>query len=442
MVNGKHVKLPEEQLRALTDDLQLQAVVDGVTIDITSASNGDGTVDVTWTVTPATKPSSNPETTHSTALRTPAPTPLIALRDELVTAAQKFGVDQVLLAGIAYAESSLDPTAKSRSSSAFGLFQFLDATWNTVVEQFGSPLNISVADRNDIVAQCLMGAAVLHSNRSALQARLGRPPTDAECYAAHFFGVGTAEDLLSGDRSRSAGDVLGANAPKIISANPAIFLDGDTVRTVDQVLNVLGSRISDSIRRAVSLLSLPVSPAPNADLVAPGTPAPLFGVGQDFLRPAMITTIQQRLDALNSQSPHPSRATLIYNAALACENTLVCPFHDLQDGNLACAFAVNRVVEFATSSPVDNSISTDGLFDSLRTKADEIDAPTPGAIVISPTQGAVHGHVGVVGQNNLIYSNSSEVATMGVFRQNYTVASWTADLADRRGLKLHYFTLR
>jgi hypothetical protein len=47
--------------------------------------------------------------------------------------------------------------------------------------------------------------------------------------------------------------------------------------------------------------------------------------------------------------------------------------------------------------------------------------PPPGAIIISPSQGDLAGHVGIVGYNGLVYSNSS---SDGTWEQNYTLAGW------------------
>jgi len=47
------------------------------------------------------------------------------------SSADEFGVDADLLLGVAVCESGLNVTAKNRSSSARGLFQFLDTTWDS-----------------------------------------------------------------------------------------------------------------------------------------------------------------------------------------------------------------------------------------------------------------------------------------------------------------------
>src|SRR6185295_11203368 len=58
---------------------------------------------------------------------------LAALRD----ASRKTGSDFDYLLNTAMRESSLDSQAKSKGSSASGLFQFIDQTWLGLIKRFG-----------------------------------------------------------------------------------------------------------------------------------------------------------------------------------------------------------------------------------------------------------------------------------------------------------------
>src|SRR3546814_4025047 len=53
-------------------------------------------------------------------------------------AAQATGVDFDYLLGQAKIESGLNPTAKARTSSATGLFQFIEQTWLGTVKEHGA----------------------------------------------------------------------------------------------------------------------------------------------------------------------------------------------------------------------------------------------------------------------------------------------------------------
>jgi hypothetical protein len=110
------------------------------------------------------------------------------------------------------------------------------------------------------------------------------------------------------------------------------------------------------------------------------------------------------------------------------------------NGHLACAWAVNEVVRQALGHPIGGNLSTDGMFDALQSK--NIGKPiqqeeaTPGSIIISPTQGDTHGHVGIVGEDEKIYSNSSED---GLFEQNYDFGKWRKRYKDKLNLDLLFY---
>ena len=122
-------------------------------------------------------------------------------------------------------------------------------------------------------------------------------------------------------------------------------------------------------------------------------------------------------------------------------------------GNLACAWAVNEVVRQALGKPIAadskgrNALGTGQVFDALRKNHIQTDNPTPGSIIISPTppSGAVHGHIGIVGQspaggsdNTQVFSNSSGQKQ---FAQNRTFKSWRARYVDQLHLPMLFFDL-
>jgi hypothetical protein len=121
-------------------------------------------------------------------------------------------------------------------------------------------------------------------------------------------------------------------------------------------------------------------------------------------------------------------------------------------GNLACAWAVNEVVRLALGRPIsgdhgNNGLGTGEMFSVLKSRHTSISGPKPGAIIISPTpsNGSVHGHVGIVGQNpggsvgnTQIFSNSSSAAK---FAQNRTITSWNARYSAQLHLPVSFFEL-
>jgi hypothetical protein len=120
-------------------------------------------------------------------------------------------------------------------------------------------------------------------------------------------------------------------------------------------------------------------------------------------------------------------------------------------GNLACAWAVNEVVRLALGRPISggntNGLGTSEMHDVLEahhTKLSGAEQAKPGTIVISPTVGTNHGHVGIVGTatggvgDTQIFSNSSRTAK---FARNYTIGKWSERYVDEKHLQVLFYQL-
>lgn len=102
------------------------------------------------------------------------------------------------------------------------------------------------------------------------------------------------------------------------------------------------------------------------------------------------------------------------------------------NGALGCAWAVSTILN-GLGMPFKVTLSTDDLFDQLKAeKWISVYPGTPGSVIISPTEGNKHGHVGIVGIGGLVYSNSSAT---GIWTQNYTPSSWKKYFTETEGLK-------
>ena len=146
-----------------------------------------------------------------------------AIRD----AARATGAGFDYLLNTALRESNLNPDAKAKTSSATGLFQFIDQTWLGTMKQSGAALGygkyadaitktpqgaLAVNDpamrreimalRKDPSANAVMAGAFANSNAKVLTDRLGRKPTDGELYMAHFLGASGAARFINAAEAR------------------------------------------------------------------------------------------------------------------------------------------------------------------------------------------------------------------------------------------------
>jgi len=169
----------------------------------------------------------------------------------LKNAAAETGSDFSYLLGTAMRESSLKTNAQSSTSSAGGLFQFVDQTWLGLVKNHGAKyglgsmaqaINVTAdgryhadndADRGKILSlkkdpqiSALMAGEYTRSTQGTMEANLGRQVCGGELYAAHFLGADGACKLIRGTvatPNASAAQLF----PDAASANRDVFFRAD-----------------------------------------------------------------------------------------------------------------------------------------------------------------------------------------------------------------------
>jgi len=229
-------------------------------------------------------------------------------------AAQATGTGFSYLVATAKVESGLDPNVKAPTSSATGLFQFIDQTWLMTMKQAGASLGYGryaaaiekttsgryvVNDpalraeilnlRKDPSANAAMAGALTRINAARLRATIGREPTQGELYIAHFLGAGGAAKLINAAANKpnaSAAQLF----PRAAAANRSIFYDKQGgARSVTGVYGLLVTKLarampdtapprvtySDAPPRPPAALPSPVraaAPSPAAPVANAATP--------------------------------------------------------------------------------------------------------------------------------------------------------------------------
>lgn len=110
---------------------------------------------------------------------------LNGLQSRVALAAQAAGVDVPTALAVMQLESGGRDVSNPKSSAG-GLFQIIDSTW----EALGG------GDRADEATQIRNGVAYLAQVGSTIKGKVGRPPTPAETYMGHMFGPGGATNLI------------------------------------------------------------------------------------------------------------------------------------------------------------------------------------------------------------------------------------------------------
>ena len=174
-------------------------------------------------------------------------------------ASESTGVDFSFLMRTAGRESGMNPKAKAPTSSAAGLFQFVEQTWLSTLKQHGAKYGyaryaeliskggdgryrVGGADarkagmdlRLDPHAASLMAGELTSDHAAYLRGRVGRAPTAGELYAAHFLGPKGSARLIeaaAANPQASAASLF----PDAAGANRSIFYKDGRAATVAEV---------------------------------------------------------------------------------------------------------------------------------------------------------------------------------------------------------------
>ena len=165
---------------------------------------------------------------------------MVYSRQEVINAisraSRNSGVDFSYLLNQAGAESNFDAQAKAKTSSATGLYQFIDSTWLNMVERYGERYGIEtngkskqeILDmRKDPQKSSFMAAAFASENEKFLNANWGGEVGATELYFAHFLGAGGAASFLKArdeNPMQNAADLF----PNAALTNRNVFFDPDS----------------------------------------------------------------------------------------------------------------------------------------------------------------------------------------------------------------------
>lgn len=212
------------------------------------------------------------------------------------------GVDFSFLMAKASTESGFNPSAKAKTSSATGLFQFIDSTWLNMVKQYGHKYGlgkladqIEVKDgkpcvdnrdvKNHILSLrknpeiCAMMAGEFSAdNKEFLEKNTKSDVGSTELYLAHFLGANSAAKFLNCrdcDGNAKAAELF----PAAAKSNKSIFFNKQTgqARSLDEIYAIFSNKFESAggASPSTSATPQPLSIADNASTATPAPAAPL-----------------------------------------------------------------------------------------------------------------------------------------------------------------------
>lgn len=197
------------------------------------------------------------------------------IQSAIQRAAARTGIDFDYLLGQAKVESGLNATAAAATSSARGLYQFVEQSWLSVMKQHGSEYGLGwaanaigrnasgklavndsatkqaiLALRNNPEIASAMAAEHASDNKDALESSTGRAATGTDLYMAHFLGLGGARRFLSAMQNNP--DASAANLfPAAARANRGVFYGSDgSARSLSDVYQRFATKLGDGAGNA------------------------------------------------------------------------------------------------------------------------------------------------------------------------------------------------
>ncbi|MEO0392848.1 MAG: lytic transglycosylase domain-containing protein [Pseudomonadota bacterium] len=194
------------------------------------------------------------------------------VRRAVADASARTGVDFSYLMHKAAAESSFRVDAAAKTSSAKGLYQFIDQTWLAMVDRYGAKhglgqhanaierggdgrYRITDASQRDTImdlrfdpkAAANMAAEFAGENQRHLESKLDRDLGATDLYLAHFLGAGGASTFLQ-EMERNPAANAAQLMPKAAAANRNVFYDRSTgqPRSVSEVYDFFAGKFDES----------------------------------------------------------------------------------------------------------------------------------------------------------------------------------------------------
>jgi soluble lytic murein transglycosylase-like protein len=222
-------------------------------------------------------------------------TPAVSLMDEVIAigehqvarwlveavtrAAKETGLDPAYVMALADKESGFDPVIRAKTSSALGLFQFLEETWLQVLskhvakhgyEEVAAAIHVvagrpTVAPeakdwimslRRDPYLSALMACEMAKNASADLAKVTNGSAQDADLYLAHLLGTGGAARMLKLVENNPSQEAYAA-FPKAAKANRNLFAAAGARNkaTVAQVRARINDMMRSRIERYASLVA-------------------------------------------------------------------------------------------------------------------------------------------------------------------------------------------
>ncbi|MEP3227109.1 MAG: transglycosylase SLT domain-containing protein [Parasphingorhabdus sp.] len=255
----------------------------------------------------------------------------------IAQSAQQTGVDFQYLVAQAQLESGLRPDAKAATSSATGLYQFIDQTWMGLIKEKGDQYGLgwaekaisrnrngqfSIADksqknailalRNDAQLSANMAGEFASDNKAYLEDRIGREPESVDLYLAHFLGPAGAAKFLN-HLDASPQGAAASHFQSAARANRSIFFNRHgEAHSFESIRDRFEQKLADAVTLVGSGNGLPT----NGNMLPSSDGAARMVQPEDYLRIAQAHARDHETTTQSKPFSEPARAAYLMLATL------------------------------------------------------------------------------------------------------------------------------
>lgn len=154
-------------------------------------------------------------------------------------AAGMTSVDPSTLKTFAALESDFKPNAKAKTSSAKGLFQFVNGTWDEMIKKHGNKYGFNQnTSQTDPMASSLLAGEYIKTNLNDLS-KVKSDANVVDAYLAHFLGPTGAKKMLAASPEQIAAKI----APSAASSNYNMFAVNGRLITVGEFYDKIRTKV-------------------------------------------------------------------------------------------------------------------------------------------------------------------------------------------------------
>tara|TARA_R110000772_G_scaffold31902_6_gene78410 strand:+ start:283 stop:1110 length:828 start_codon:yes stop_codon:yes gene_type:complete len=190
----------------------------------------------------------------------------------IAQSARRTGVDFQYLIAQAQLESGMQPQAKAQTSSATGLYQFIDQTWLGLVKEKGDQYGLGWAQdaisrngngqltvankaqkssilalRNNPEISANLAGEFARDNSQYLEQKTGRKPESVDLYLAHFLGPAGAAKFLN-EMDNNPGASAASAFPAAARANRNVFFNSNgQTRSFEAIRGRFERKLADAV---------------------------------------------------------------------------------------------------------------------------------------------------------------------------------------------------